>query len=356
MHAEKDILDFIIIGAQKSGTTSLFAYLRNHPEIALPVLKEWPFFSHDPAYERGWQTYMSNLRREGYKDAADPARKWGTATPHYTVGGVYQAARGVAVRESYDERTVPLRIQERLPDVRLIAILRDPVERAVSHHRLLVRLGRDRRSFDEAVDELLRPDALEDSRRHPAQRTGYIVWGEYGRILAGYFDVFPREQILVVFTDELKRDPEQVMRRIQQFIGVSSDFAPDDLERTYNAGALERGFSWTDPSSWLSPSSPFSPQGMRRGLSRNPAARAVWDAIPEPRQRRLKRPYEHVANRLARWNRRHPPNEVKANAKPGSAALARLREHYAEDTAQLAALLGVSPSWARSDEPEMTRR
>lgn len=349
MQAEKDILDFIVIGAQKAGTTSLFEYLRHHPEIALPAGKEWPYFSHDPAYTRGWSTYMTNLAREGYRAAADPARTWGTVTPHYMVGGVYQARNDAA--DSYDEHTVPSRIHERLPDVRLVAILRDPVERAVSHHRLMVRAGRERRSVDDAIAELLRPDALEGARRHPQQSTGYVAWGEYGRILAGYFDVFSADQILVVFTDELERAPAQLLKQIQEFIGVSADFEPDNLNKRYNPGAFERGFSWSAPSSWISPSSPISPQGVRRGLSRNPAARAAWHLIPEARQRRLKRPYERVARQVVRWNRRSAPNKVKANAEPSLATLTRLREHYAEDAGGLSALLGVTPSWQTSDTP-----
>jgi len=125
MRAEKDILDFIIIGAQKAGTTSLFEHLRRHPEISLPVGKEVPYFSHDRVYARGWTDYMRKLARH---DAfADPGRKWGTVTPQYMLGGVYRSPGDVA-RGNGDERTVPLRIKECLPSVRLIAILRDPVE------------------------------------------------------------------------------------------------------------------------------------------------------------------------------------------------------------------------------------
>ena len=92
---------------------------------------------------------------------ADPQRKWGTVTTRYMAGGV----TGGAVNDNnYDERTVPLRIRERLPKVRLIAILRDPVERAVSHHRMVLMDGREQRSFDDAIGELLRPDMLERAR------------------------------------------------------------------------------------------------------------------------------------------------------------------------------------------------
>jgi hypothetical protein len=346
VQAEKDILDFIVIGAQKAGTTSLFQHLRLHPEISLPPGKEWPYFSDDEVYARGWSAYMRNLTRH---DAfADPGRKWGTVTPQYMMGGPY-LSNGDAT-ESYDERTVPSRISECLPSVRLIAILRDPVERARSHHRMLVMRGDERRSFDDAIGELLHPDALERSRRRPGERLGYVTWGEYGRILAGYVDVFSREQILVVFTDELERAPAVLLSRIQEFIGVSADFEPDNLGARYQAGAIDRGFSWRSPSSWMSPSSPFSPQGLGRAVGRNSGAQAVWHAIPEDRQRRLRRPYERISRQAAVRNRRGSPNDVSANTRPSPATLTRLREHYARDVGELAALLGVTPPWPTSAE------
>jgi len=356
MQAEKDILDFIVIGAQKAGTTSLFQYLRHHPEVSLPDGKEVPYFSHDTAYARGWTAYMRNLACNGERDVADPVRKWGTVTPHYMVGGVYQSTGDAAVKDNYDERTVPSRIHECLPNVRLIAILRDPVERAVSHHRMAVMTGRERRSFDDAIGELLRPDALQRSRRYPQETMGYIAWGEYGRILAGYFDLFPREQLLVVFTDELERAPAKLLGRIQEFIGVRADFEPPNLGERYRVGATERGFSWISPSSWISPTSPLSPQGAQRALGRNIVARAVWRAMPEAHRLRLSRPYERVARRAARRNRRSAPNQVGTNAEPSLETLARLREHYAQDATQLAVLLGATPSWQAPGGPETTER
>lgn len=356
MQGENDVLDFIIIGAQKAGTTSLFQYLRHHPEISLPDGKEVPYFSHDAAYMRGWTAYIGNLAFNGDGDIADSVRKRGTVTPHYMVGGVYQSTGDIAVKDSYDERTVPSRIHECLPHVRLIAILRDPVERAVSHHRMAVMTGRERRSFDDAIGELLRPDALDRSRRCPQESMGYIAWGEYGRILAGYFDLFAREQLLVVFTDELERAPAQLLGRIQEFIGVRADFEPPNLGERYRVGATERGFSWMSPSSWMSPTSPLSPQGVQRALGRNSAARAIWHAIPQAHQLRLGRPYERIARRAARRNRRSAPNEVGTNAEPSLETLVRLREHYARDAMQLAVLLGVTPSWQAPGGPETTQR
>src|SRR5436305_8534161 len=102
----KDTLDFIVIGAQKAGTTSLFEYVRRHPDLRLPANKEAPYFSHDTYCRLAWTDY---LHREF--PFADPACKWGTVTPHYMVGGLYEpAGAGPPCEVKGDERTVPLRI------------------------------------------------------------------------------------------------------------------------------------------------------------------------------------------------------------------------------------------------------
>jgi hypothetical protein len=343
MPEQRDLLDFIVVGAQKAGTSTLFQYLRRHPEICIPALKEVPYFSHDTVYKRGWEAYMREIGRE--QGTTDGVCKWGTVTPHYMVGGVYETANETDEGGGYDERTVPLRIHKRLHRVRLIAILRNPVERAISHHRMAVSIGREKRSFDTSIDHLLQPAMLERARRRPQERMGYVVWGEYGRILSGYFDVFPAEQILVVFTDELERTPGLLMHRIHKFIGVMPDFEPPNLGARYRVGKPERGFAWKDPSSWISPSSPVSPQGVRRAIGRVPAARALWDTLPPDSQRYLRLPYERIEYRTARWNRDSTPNRVSANAEPSLQTLERLWEHYEEDRERLAALTGLTPTW-----------
>src|SRR5690349_13410408 len=115
-------LDFIVIGAQKAGTTSLFEYLRRHLEIYLLSHKDAVYFSHDGEWARDWGEYLRHEFR-----FASPACKWGKVSPTYMVGGVYDAAIRDGEDRHDDERTVPLRIRDYLPEVRLVAILRDPV-------------------------------------------------------------------------------------------------------------------------------------------------------------------------------------------------------------------------------------
>jgi Sulfotransferase domain len=341
----KEQLDFIVIGAQKSATTTLFEHLRRHPEVEVPSAKEAPFFSHDEIYRRGWRAYLEGLVVDGHM--GDPDKKWGTVTPQYMTGGVLSPARDVAPSD-YDERTVPRRIHEQIPDVRLVAILRDPIERAISHHGMLVRRGGERRDFDEAVEQLLRPEALRAARAMPREATGYIAWGEYGRILQGYLDVFPSPRLLVLFTEELEQAPLEVLARLYGFIGVSEGFVAPNAGERFRVARDERGFAWLQPGSWLSPASPFSPQGLQRAVRRAPGVRPAWRALPLEMRRRILRPYSRVAVRARSWNRSRPVGDGIGNAAPRAETIERLREHFAEDTARLTAMLGGSaPHWGR---------
>jgi hypothetical protein len=346
------MLEFIVIGAQKAGTTSLFQYLRSHPEVWLPAEKERPYFSNDAVYRLGWAAYVESLDRARPEGGASPAVRHGTVTPQYMAGSVFTPGEGEGEGEAeYGVRTVPARIHEQLPDVRLIAILRDPVDRAVSHHRMEVRRGREQRSFDAAVDELLQPSTALHARRFPRESLGYVAWGEYGRILSGYYEVFAHEQLLVLFTEELERDPGTCLRRIHEFIGVNPDFVPDDLGTRYGVGKFAAGFSWRRPSSWMSPASPLSPQGARRRLWRSSAARSAWNRLSPQRRAEIGRRYERIVRAAtrrqtaARWKQQRTVEDDAADAVPSDATLARLRRHYADDATTLAALLGAPPPW-----------
>ncbi len=106
----KQGLDFIVIGAQKSGTTTLFEYLRGHPELYLPPGKEAPFFSHEEVWKDGWGEYV---RRNfpGAGEAGD--RLWGTVTPHYMYGALFDATPDLPAEKAV--RIVPERIAAHSP-------------------------------------------------------------------------------------------------------------------------------------------------------------------------------------------------------------------------------------------------
>lgn len=121
-------VDFIVIGAQKAGTTSLFHYLRAHPRIHIPLVKEIGFFSSERKFRKGVAWYL--------KQFADvhPQQIVGDVSPQYMA---HPAA--------------PARIHGLFPDTRLIAILRNPVDRAHSGYRMAVRRGGEKRTVEQAL-------------------------------------------------------------------------------------------------------------------------------------------------------------------------------------------------------------
>jgi hypothetical protein len=96
----------------------------------------------------------------------------------------------------------------------------------------------------------------------------------------------------------------------------------------------------------MGPTSPITPQALARALRRNPGARAVWHALTDEAQLRLRRPYEEFSRRAtARWNRGSGSASIEPAGQPSTGALMSLREHYAADGELLAALLGEAPPW-----------
>lgn len=322
-------LDFLVIGAQKAGTTSLFEYLRRHPEVELPPDKEAPFFSHDPIWTLGWEAYID--RTFGPLDAG---KKRGTVTPQYMAGSVFNPASG-AVDGRYDESTVPLRIHKYAPDVRLIALLREPISRAISHHTMCVMRREEDRSFDQAVEELLKRPQLAHARTDPMETTGYIVWGEYGRILRAYVDVFGRDRMLVLFTDDLERRPESVVQRVERFLGVGTDFVPDNLGMRYREASGERRLSWLQP--YL----------VQDRLARTAAGKAISRTLPPGLRLRAYQRFARTAYRLTLWNRR----PLHSRPEPLHETLKRLQDHYAADLRELIAIIGEIPPWVAPQEP-----
>jgi hypothetical protein len=310
-------VDFLVVGAQRSGTTSLRSYLADHPGVVLSRSKEAPFFSHDPTYRRGLDAY---LRREFPRKAKDAKR--GTVTPQYLAGGVFEADPETT-RDAPPERVVPARIREQLPRVRILAVLRDPVERLLSHYRLNLWRGWERRSLAEMVREELGPAALADARRHPADLTGYVVRGEYGRILGPYFELFDREQLWIGFSAALEDEPRRFMRDAFAHIGVATEYEPRNLGRRYHrSGETWIGGSLLRKATW------------RRliGGKRLPPDQPVW--------------------RRFVGGRSMAPSRLQELSEPTPELVAELRNHYEEDRSRLESLLSHPVQWdARPEVP-----
>lgn len=308
-------LDFIVIGAAKAGTTALFHLLRTHPRLCLPEGKELPYFvAPKHTYYESAEAFYANAfgRRE-------PGRLYGTATPQYLYGALLGPdAERVTAPPGESETLVPKRIRDAYPEVKLIAILRDPVARARSHHRMSTMRGFEHRPFDPAIEELLAPEALRESRARPTEVNGYVVLGEYGRLLRGYLQVFPREQLLVLSQGDLESDPAAVCREAFDFLGVDSGFTPPNLGRRYHEGGTRRRFAWMDIASW------------QNALHRWSVPRRVWQRLPRRLRLGVLHRFDRVERRLFFWNR-VPVGPAGEPDPPAGETLARLREHYRKD-------------------------
>lgn len=300
-------LHFVVIGAQKAGTTTLWQLLRDHPQLAFPPAKEAPFFTEE-SYARGLEWYL----RTAFADAP-AARLLGSVTPQYTMGTAAAPVPVVAGRMARDA-----------PGVRLVALLRDPVERALSQWTMSRRWGVERRPVEVALREELAPGALEAARATPSTTNSYVAQGEYGRTLATYLRHFPREQLHVELTTSLERDPGAVVQRVLAFVGADHAWRPERLgERWFRGGERPRV-------------PPDASQALLERLGRDvfPLAGAAqedvaaafwlvfqqWNVVPEP----------------------HPtlPPELEA----------ALREHFARDATAAERLLGVALPWSRGPQ------
>jgi hypothetical protein len=294
-------LDFVVIGAQKAGTTALWRYLEDNPRLRMPAAKEAPFFL-EPAYPDQLRPYLRAL----FKDAPRRARL-GTVTPGYMHG-----VPDVAVPE------VARRIRAVFPDVRLVALLREPSARARSAHRMMVHRGEESRSFAAAVADQLDPAALERARATPRARDTYVTAGEYGRLLGHYLEVFPREQLHVELSVDLERDPRAVVARVCDFVGVEPH-APRHAGTRFHESGPPRV-------------SPEAEAELKAYL-----ARYAW-----PRMRHSAQQRDQFDRWFELWNVEGGPAEPAGEDEPTAA---RLREHYAGDARRLEALLGLRVPW-----------
>jgi hypothetical protein len=181
--------NFLVIGAPRSGTTWIDKNLREHPEVFMPREKELHFF--DRHFERGLAWYESRFEDWRGEKAV------GEATPDYMHG-------------QYTERDLPTLIHAHLPQAKLIASLRNPVDRAYSRYwNTRAKHARNRNvSFEEKLSE--RPE--------------FIREGFYAEHLERFLALYPRDRLMVLLYDDLVADGRAFMRRIYEFVGVDPQF------------------------------------------------------------------------------------------------------------------------------------
>lgn len=195
--------DFYVLGAMKSGTSSLFDYICQHPDVAPPFRKETHYLT------LGWREGRSTgwYRAHFPVRALSSGKLTGEATPDYLFEA---AALG--------------RLKTMRPDAKVMVVLRDPVERAISQYRHEVRMGRETLTLEEAITR-------EDERIALAEATGsegletllhasYKRRGQYADQLEHLFGLFPRNQVLVLWSADLFEHPRATMGRVFAFLGL----------------------------------------------------------------------------------------------------------------------------------------
>ncbi|MEM0913125.1 MAG: sulfotransferase [Planctomycetota bacterium] len=193
--------DFLIIGEQKCGSTTLWAMLREHPGVFFPDEKELHYWASYPQWSPIGRFGSTSL--DAYAEQFAPAgdRLAGEATPNYL----------------FDPGACE-RIAEHLPGVRAIAILRDPVERAWSHYWHQVRRDEERLSFEAAI--AAEAARLAEGGPEAMESMSYTTRGHYVRSLERWWGALGRDRVLVTCLDDLKADPDGVINRVTEFLGL----------------------------------------------------------------------------------------------------------------------------------------
>lgn len=287
--------NLVIIGAMKSGTTSLHYYLDLHPEIIMSRQKELNFFIEDRNWSKGLRWYESNF--------VGTAKVYGESSPDYTK---YPSRQGV-----------PRRMFSTIPEAKLIYILRNPIERIVSQYIHFCSVGVEERSLEEALAQL--------------DRNMYVKSSRYFFQLEQYLEFFSPANILILTSEELANSPQETMRKVFQFLEVDDRFQFE--------------FGVKDTSSVLR----FGPALLSSQFQFNTKLHA------SSRKRKLKVPKDHPAavaiskvvkvlppeigchaEKLLQW----PISEQIGRPQIGDSLAAELRDYLAEDIRKLQAYSG----------------
>jgi hypothetical protein len=202
--------EFIIIGSARSGTTSLYNYLIKHPDIAPALQKEIHFFDYN--YQKGLSWYRGQFPALPYKYYIETIHKrdliTGEASPYYLF-----------------HPYTPQRVAQLLPGVKLIALLRNPVERAFSHYCWEVDWGNEQLSFEDAIEQeeeriQMGAQKLENGMSFNHVHFSYISRGKYAEQLARWFEYFPREQCFIIKSEDMYNNPADIFKQTLDFLHI----------------------------------------------------------------------------------------------------------------------------------------
>jgi len=195
--------NFLVIGAARSGTTSLFQYLESHPNIFMSEVKEINFFSNENYWLKGFNWYEKHFRRANVDII-------GEASTSYTQAPFYDQ--------------VAKRIFNYKPEMKLIYVLRDPIDRFMSHYLHRIDRGQEKRALDDIVKNYA--------------NESFFWQGCYCRQIEEFLKYFPSNQIHLLTIQDLKDRPEASVRTIYEFLGADKEYTVPFLKKRHNANTV----------------------------------------------------------------------------------------------------------------------
>ena len=217
--------DFLVVGVMKGGTTSLFRYLSQHPDVLPPFRKEIKYF--DCNYFKGSAWYRAHFPLK--KKFTNGSKLTGEATPYYIF-----------------HPTSHERIASAVPQAKIIIILRNPIDRAYSHYQHMLRVGREPLSFEDAIaaePERLAGEAekIAADPRYPTfmhLQYSYLGRSAYLAQIKRWHALFPKEQVLILQSENLYTKTAETMEKVQDFLGLSH-WHPENGYDIFKEGSYE---------------------------------------------------------------------------------------------------------------------
>lgn len=216
--AHKKEIDFMIIGSQKAGTSSLLYYLSQHPKILVHHTYEFVYFFQDDVYEQGYENaFKHNYKQEGQEDK-------------------FLLAKNVMVMYSHEALK---RLYEHNPDVKIIIVLRNPVSRAYSSFWYAKTTGREvATTFEEAINK---GKTEATNNKYIQQNLQYLEMGEYARYIKTVMEIFPAENVKVIIFEEFIKNLKAGLNEVVTYLNLQS-FEFDTTKKVNESRAAKSQF------------------------------------------------------------------------------------------------------------------
>ena len=225
---EFTVPEYLIIGAQKCGTTSLYAYLTQHPGILPAEKKEVHYFGHPENQLRGRAWYLRHFPSNSYRKSLEKQLGYAPITGEAT--------------PNMNQPFMPKLVHELLPNAKLIAMFRNPIDRAFSQYHHYQKIpGREPLTFEEAIAQSavkLPEEVMNDIERYSkSQHRSYITRGLYAEQLERWYQYYSQDRIHLISSEEFFKDPAAELKKVLKFLQL-----PDfefDCSISKNIGSYE---------------------------------------------------------------------------------------------------------------------